>query len=960
MNYGAAANYQTYSDIYPTPSSMVWADTAPSSFIITGVRRYNTDVLKGPGPTGDGTYSWVSPLIYHPLFSGAASDGNTPGMGTNYAQYPQAGNYIDLRLRTNQVTGLSGCQDNGQYIGNIPIEFVTQQPHQLRTFDSVQFNNVLNVPFPYVLPISWDLNLPGTATANNGSAIVTTSTSQTSQIGQRWSFSGDTSSGNYLVTAGSTTSWTISPPFSGASSSSLVIRAQPNIVTLSGTAIVTNGSPSIIFSSPQTLTNDQGIIVDSTGYAYKVSPAITNSTIGNLFPVYQGPTTSGVSVQTVPACQWFDQAGVVVVTSPTSFVIDNENAFNILNPFTNTVSGINQLTVSRSGIFAGVLASGTHNSTSIITNVPLTNQIQQSWNFLGDTTSGTYTVTACTLSALGTVAQNSSTVTLNSSVSGQLGQAWTFVGDSSAKTYTVISGVGNSYTISPVYGGTGGANSGIIKTTGGDVNWTISPAFAGIGSPTGMVVTQFTTLTAGLNFIGNTMTYGFAANLCAQFPGCACWIPVGPHCSVALAKAIAAEMAPFLLPNSEVIVEMGLENWNFPSFPTGFATSWWGRLMAYMPSGTQINPYYQSQGQVIDRYQSYAAMVAPIHDAFQQEFDTFDKNIKVVRFLGSFVDGAVGVTQNMLQFASSGAGVSPQIPVGAVAPALYIIPPADSTWAAAANGILPGTASVTSGSPNVITSMNQASKEIGQTWQFIGDTTYGSYTVVSGSTTSWQISPSFGGTSLIAASVASTSQPNWSCAHMHDFVRHYLKYSSANRSLGTSQLSAIQSYSGPSVDSQGRSYAGQVNGKPGLFAYEAELQTPDPNARPHLGIDLSYHPEQENSFNTMCQTWQDTGFDLANIYSLGGIRGGNFFQQTWQMILFQQQQLGPGLTNLYITPQGGYPGDFRAHDAQNQAVQLYTFQNLMALLNNQIGTETTTGGRRYLRTPFNLHKGRRF
>ena len=77
MNYGAGSNYQTYSDIFPKSTTWNWAYTPnlPSAIRIVGVRAYNTNPLKGPAPTGDGTYDAVSTRFYHPLLP---PDGNTP------------------------------------------------------------------------------------------------------------------------------------------------------------------------------------------------------------------------------------------------------------------------------------------------------------------------------------------------------------------------------------------------------------------------------------------------------------------------------------------------------------------------------------------------------------------------------------------------------------------------------------------------------------------------------------------------------------------------------------------------------------------------------------------------------------------------------------------------------------------------------------------------------------------
>ena len=968
MNYAAGSNYQTYSDIFPTKASWCWGGVTPSAIRVVGVRAYNTNPLQGPSPTGNGTYDNVSTKVYHPLLP---PDGNTPGMGNFPNEYPQAGNYIDLTNRVNLSTGMSGILDFGNFLlnnstgGGAMLEMITDVPHQLRSYDAVTSLSPQNAPLPYTLPITWNTTLPGVASGTNNSTTITLSlqpTNPSNQVGQTWTLAGDTSSGNYLVVSSNAagTSWVVSPAFGGVTATGLIVTAHPTTSGLQGTAILTYGSPSVIFSQPQTITALQVAIFDSTGYGYQINPSVNNSTIGTIYPVYQSPTVSGATITLMPGCEWWNQTGVVLVTGPSSLVIVNENLRNGQFTYASTLLCPHQLPVSTSGIISNVTASGSHNSFFITTSAPLSNQIQRTWQFVGDTSNSAYTVNTCTLSALGTVGLNSPTVTLTAPVIGQVGQVWKFTGDSSAKSYTVISGSNTTYTISPVYGGTGGATSGVITTTGNDVNWTLSSGFAGNGSPTGMLINSSATFNLFSGPIGTTITYGFAANMCAQYPGCICWIPVGPHMSISGCKAIAAEMAPYLLPNSQVLVEVGLENWNYPTFPTGWASTWYGNLIGYYPSGVQVNPYYKSQGYAIDFYRAHVLMSVPIHDAFQQEFDTFGKGIKVIRLFGSFVDAVQKVSQATIQFACGqiDPGVSPQIPMGALAPAYYLASPTDSVWATAASNYLTGNATVTHGSPTVTTASNQSAGEIGQTWQFPGDTSYGFYTVQSGATNSWTISPPYSGSTL-SLPIVSTSKTCFNCGEMLDFLRHYLKYSPSNKNLVTGHKSCIQTYyNGPTVDSQGRTYAGQVNGLPGLFAYEVEFQNPDPADKVYLQRDLLYHPEMYNLFNNMLQTWQEGGMNLANIYSLGGFCGGGAAQQLWAAILFHDQTYGLGLNNKFVTPQGGLPGDFHGHDAENQAVQLQSIRDWFSLANTY-NTTINGVGLRFNKPPFLLHKGRR-
>ena len=385
-----------------------------------------------------------------------------------------------------------------------------------------------------------------------------------------------------------------------------------------------------------------------------------------------------------------------------------------------------------------------------------------------------------------------------------------------------------------------------------------------------MAITSSVTCTISPTLPGTTVTHGFAANMAAQWPGCACWIPIPPYASDAYLQAIADEMAPYLLANSTVVAECGLENWNFPSFPTGWASTFWGNLLNYYPSGTQINSHYQSQGAAIDLHQAHCAIAGHAYDVLQNQFDTHNKGIKVQRLFGSQL-GQAGKTDEILQFCSIGAGVSPAIPIGSIAIAPYLFTPSDTPISTVCNPFLVGTATVSNGSTTVTTSNSQSAGEIGQTWQFVGtpgDTSFGSYVVQSGSGTSWVISPAFGGANASGVKICSTSLSPWGGGYTHDFLRHWLKYSFANFAVGTGPVGNIATYyTGPTHDSLGRTYAGQVNGLPSLVAYEAEIQRVDPNNNAWQQHDWFYASQMYDSLNTAMQTWQDSGFTLANIQS---------------------------------------------------------------------------------------------
>ena len=382
-------------------------------------------------------------------------------MGTNYAEYPQAGNYIDLSTRTNQTTGGSAALDNGNVYWSVfspptVMEFVCDSPHGLRTYDAITSLSNEFAPIPYTLPIDWNTPLTGTVTVTNGSANITFAVAQRGLVGQTLTFAGDTSNGTYTVTSqtGNTALfYVISPVFGGTTSPNLTTTATATRITttLSGTATVTNGSAAVIFTNPQTITGNQILTFDNSGVAYRVSPATSSSTIAMIFPIYQGATASGVTATEVPGLEWWNQTGLVFVTGPETFVLSNFNTSNAPNFLSaNRIASTSAIPISQSSVLAGVTANATRLNFFITTSAPLTNQIQAVWQFLGspgDSSNGSYTVTACTLSGTASVNVSSTSVTTSVSLTGQIGQTWKFPGSSTV--FTVTAGSGTSWTISP-------------------------------------------------------------------------------------------------------------------------------------------------------------------------------------------------------------------------------------------------------------------------------------------------------------------------------------------------------------------------------------------------------------------------------------------------------------------------------------------------------------------------------
>ena len=624
---------------------------------------------------------------------------------------------------------------------------------------------------------------------------------------------------------------------------------------LIGTVSVFLGSSTIIFASNQTIAAGTTLTFDSTGAAYRITASGTSQTIYSIFPVFQGTTNATASAFTTAAIGLFNGSGNIVVTGPTTFVISSENILNQTNTF-NTVAATVEISMSNSGALSGT-ASVNHNASLVTTTSSQSNQLGATWTFSGDTSNGTYVVTACNLAGTISVTQTSPSVTTSvSQSSNQVGMTWTILG----VPYVVQSGSGTSWTLASNYAATTNGAATATTSLGESTSWSISPVFGG-SNVTASTITSSTTfyMSDFSKASGTIIPYGLGAHMAAQFPGCACWIPLNGYASDACLQAIADEMAPFLLPNSSVVAERGLEHWNWPSFPGGWYDLFYGNLLAYVAAGTVVNDYYTAPGTpgnnsaalgggnpVALRDQAYALMTAHHHDVLQAQFDTHNKGIKVVRLFGGQWSNTT-FTSNMVTFAKSGS-VTKSIPIGAIAVAPYMQPPSSTTYTAA----------------------------------------------------------------------CSSTGGNWPCSLIHDFYRHYLKYSTSLIFDCTSQLAVINGNYTPDVTP----YAGQTNGRPSLYCYEAQIQQIDPLDHAPLQHDLFYSPAMADTINTFLQMLQDNGVSLANLYNLGGFWGGGAEQQLWSVMIYGQQAYGDGSANLYTTAQGGSPGDGKCYDAFNQSVEL--------------------------------------
>ena len=798
-------------------------------------------------------------------------------MGNDPTNYPQAGNYLDLPSH-------GGQSDDGAFMwpggnSNSVVEFVCSGPHGLRTGDLV--NLTVNASPPYPLFFPTDGHAPQTLTGNNVSAAT--------------------------------------------------------------------GSTAIIFTNPVTLNAAEIITFDgnASGLAYKVSSG--SGTTYFIYPAYSGASASNLTVTRTSAAAIFGGQTNIAVTGPDTFAFLTPAPINLgnttANPSTltrvNRMAGTSQIPLSASGALSGTAAI-THNTSTVTLTAAQFNQIGMSWVFSGDTTNTPYVVTKCTLSATAAVNTSSTSVTTSASVSGQIGQTWTFTGDSSGKTYVVTAGSGTSWTISPAYAGSTNLTAAAVSTSGGDVHWTI------FGTYTGVTVTA-STITSSMTFLahpfqsGMTLTYGFAAHVCAQLPACTPWIPMGAYMSDACIRAIADEMAPYMPANSSVIAESGLEHWNFPSYPVGWLNEYYANLMQYVPPNQVVNTYFTNPATpgVLSRDQAYVLTAAHMHDVLQAQFDTHGKGIQVIRMFGAF--GGDDITaENMIKFGqgNAAAGITTPVPMGALCGAYYDSMPTDSGAntslvsacdpTLALSGV---TASVTGGSTTVTTTTSLSAGEVGQTWLFGSTSATETYSVMSGSGTSWTISPAWQGSNSSGLAILSSSLGgNLSVAQIHDIRRHILKYSSAVPAPLVGNIGMISAnYAGPT------GLAGQVAGLPGFYGYEWGFFSGDPYGRQQLAQDFDYHPEMAHSLNALLEMGQDAGISLVNFFNIGGARQG---AQLYSSIFYQQQKQGTGSTNVYSTIQGGSPpagapngGYGLATDAYNESVKLPVIQQWFAAAN---------------------------
>ena len=865
------ANWQTPADLR-LDDQWSWGAVVSTTVVVPGIqlvaaRFWNTNP-DNDNVVGNGAYPWAAtPHFYHPIL-GNETDGS-------------GGTYIDLSTATG-VGGAQGKLDCGQILslenpqtgfGNYNsysvVEFRTATNHGLRAGDIIRFS------------VAGATNLLGTATANNGSPSITFSHSQTLTTGQPLKFSSDTSGQVYqVVTGGTGTSFSVTPNYGGTNSTSATttdpLEGVQNIpltgggVKISGTVTVANGNPAVTFSASQTFSTGQPLnfSTDSSGQIYLVVTGGTGTSF-NITPMYGGTSSS-----TATAIWPGNILGHVAVTNGSATV-----AFSTSQKLPTGLSLV--FSSDNSGQVYQVVTGGTGTSFTISPNYGGTGALSATANM--------------PLAGTATVLRGSTTIVFSNTQSFLNNQPLLISSDSSYQAYKIVgASTGTTFTISPPFNGAN-SSSAVVTPTGclqcfglSALAWPTGPttfAITGTSDP-GLAVGAITQTvpTSSEIPIGFTVapylspgvgSYTFYAKLAAQWPGCMLWVPIMPHMSVACLQTIADQMAAQLPANSVVICETGTEHWNYPNFYTGLYDITYGTAIQYLPALTPVgpgsDPYYITPASpaTLSLDAAYTLLSANQHDVIQAQFDTWNKGLKVYRLFGSQWGGP-GNAQAMISFACgalgspSTGGLQRNIPMSGVAIAPYVNTPAG-----------------------------------------------GSGGVPAGSDTTWK---------------TAVNTTLWPLGAIHDFYKHYLKYSNVLAYDFYTPQNLLAKYSGPAA-------VGQVNGKPGLVGYESAISQIDPANLAPLQHDLWYHPLMAKTANAFLQLLQDgpepssnQGMSLAIRENIGGIWGGTVQQAPWGEVIWPGQAMGNGAGNLFETVQAGGNGGGECYDRQNETVTLPQLQ----------------------------------
>ena len=392
--YGACPNMQNYSDCV-SPSQWNWSPPSPPPIPISYSRFYNTN------PSNE-TYAWSSTKVYHPLLGGLGSYGGSDSTGA-YIDLSLAGGELDYGYYTGNQHTLSGSASvesgsatvmmtasqtywGGQvlifptqptiryfvaetttgtsfalttnytgenasgltvssWVGGI-VEFVSTNPHGLRTGDSVSFgassigpsyipitggygttfsgasvtygSEYVTFSEPVTIPTwpsgqyqtivfssdptgqAYTIQVASSAkvAVTNGLDTITFASSVTLATGiQIWFAADDTGTAYTIQTGGTGTTFTLTSTYTGISSTSTTINFSR---VLNATVAVSGNSEAITFSSSVTLSTGQQLSfsADSSNTVYTIASGGTGTTFA-LTSAYTGPNSAGTTANLV-------------------------------------------------------------------------------------------------------------------------------------------------------------------------------------------------------------------------------------------------------------------------------------------------------------------------------------------------------------------------------------------------------------------------------------------------------------------------------------------------------------------------------------------------------------------------------------------------------------------------------------------------------------------------------------
>ena len=876
------ANWQTTADLL-LDDQWSWIAGPPAAINVPAVQlaaaRFWNTNSATGNNTGNGAYPWAETPHFYHPILGNVTDGS-------------GATYIDLSTATG-VGGAQGALDCGEVLNLEPpqsgfgnycaygaIEFRTVNPHGFRGGDIITFRPLTST------------TLSGHATVNTSTpTTVTFSVAQTLATGQPLKFSSDSSGTVYQIVTGGTlqTSYTITPNYGGTNSTSATVTnplegvqyipLSGGGIKLSGNVTVANGNPAVTFSVSHTFYTGQPLIF-STDAASLPYQIYLIETGGTGTGFTLTQNYGGTSSSSATAISPYNITGHVALTNGSPTIVFSQSQ---------------KLPTGLSLVFS------TDNSTAIyqIETGGTGTSFTLTANYEG--TSNTQATANMPLPGTATVLQGSTTIVFSSTQSLVNGQPLLISSDSSYQAYQIQgAGTGTTFTITPPFNGAN-SSSAVVTLTGcldmylfQALAWpTGTNTFAVTASSNpgnaigGLVQTIPTANEIPLNFTVTSWpaagvgSYSFYARLAAQWPGCMLWVPIMPYMSVACLQYIADQMAAQLPANSVVACETGTEHWNI-GFRTGNYCIIYGNAIQYLPALTPVGP-----GPTPYYITPTSPATLPPDSAYTL-LEANQHDIIQARFdtwnKGLKVYRIFGSQWNGSEIAQDMVNFA----CGTLG--------SPSTGGLQRNIPMSGVCVA----PYVDTPTDT-------TWKTAVNTTL------------------------------------WPLGAIHDFYKHYLKYSSTLASSMSSQQVYLADYTGPTA-------VGQVNGKPGLVGYECAVSQIDPANAVTLQHDLWYHPLMANTANAFLQLLQDgpqpssnQGMSLAMRENIGGVWGNNG-TSLWAEIIWQNQAQGNGSSNLFETVQAGGNGGGEWYDRQNETVTLPQLQAWWAATSpSSVGVNASIG-----------------